>query len=50
MQANVASKNDIANSVKKLDFHDKLKRIVKKLPQIKEALVENEFKKLQTFD
>ena len=27
-----------------------LKKIVKKLPQIKEALVENELKKLQTFD
>ena len=52
VQANLESKNDIANFVKKTDFDDKLKNLNKKNTsnKIKHALFENEFKKLQTFD
>ena len=51
-QANLSSKSDIANFVKKADFHDKLKNLHKKLTsnKSKHLLVENEFKKLQIFD
>ena len=51
-QANLASKNDIATFVKKTDFGDKLKNLNKKITpnKTKHLLVENEFKKLQTFD
>ena len=51
-QAKLASKNDIANFVKKTGFDDKLKNLNKKITfnKTKHALVENEFKKLQTFD
>ena len=51
-QANLASKSDIANFVKKTDFDDKLKNLNKKVTsnKTKHLLVENEFKKLQTFD
>ena len=52
VQANLVSKNDIANFVKKTDFDDKLKYLNKKITsnKTKHTLVENEFKKLQTFD
>ena len=48
-QANLASKSDIANFVKKTDFDDKLKNLNKKVTSSKtrHLLVENEFKKLQ---
>ena len=51
-QANLASKNDIATFVKKTDFGDKLKNLNKKITpnKTKHLLVENEFKKLETFD
>ena len=51
-QANLASKSDIANFVKKTDFDDKLKNLNKKVTsnKTKHLLVENELKKLQTFD
>ena len=51
-QANLASKIDIGNFVKKTDFDDKLKNSNKKVTsnKTKHLLVENEFKKLQTFD
>ena len=44
----LASKNDIANFVKKTDFDDKLKNLNKKitLNETKHVLVENELKKL----
>ena len=47
-QANLASKNDIANFVRKTDFEDKLKNLNKKATsnKTKNELVENEFKKL----
>ena len=50
-QANLASKNDIANCVKKADFDDKLKNLNNNINsnKTKHALVENEFEKLQTF-
>ena len=46
-QANLASKIDIANFVKKTDFHDKLKNVNKKVTsnKTKHLLFENEFKK-----
>ena len=37
-QANLASKSDIANFVKKADFDDKLKNVNKKLHQIKQSI------------
>ena len=51
-QANLASKRDIANFVKKIDFDDKLKNLHKKLLQIKlnMYLLKMNFKKLQTFE
>ena len=51
-QANLPSKRDIANFVKKTDFDDKLKTLNKKITsnKTKHLLVQNEFKKLQTFD
>ena len=51
-QANLASKSDIANIVKKKDFVDKLKHLNKQVTsnKAKNLLVENELKKLQTFD
>ena len=52
MLQGLASKNDIANFVKKTDFDDKLKDLNKKIisNKTKHVFVENEFKKLQTFD
>ena len=51
-QANLASKNNIANFAKKADFHDKLKNLNKKLLQLKQKkfLLKMNFKKLQKFD
>ena len=51
-QGNLASKSDIANYVKKTDFTEKLKNLKKKVRSKKTEhwLIENEFKKLQTFD
>ena len=51
-QANLASKNHIAGSVKKTDFDEKLNNVNKQVTsnKSKHVLVENEFKKLQTFD
>ena len=51
-QANLASKNDIANFVNKTDFDNKLLSFNKSINsnKTKRVLVENEFKKLQTFD
>ena len=51
-QANLTSKNDIANFVKKTDFDGKLKNLNKKATSNKSKylLVENEWKKIQTFD
>ena len=51
-QANLAGKNDIVNFLKKTDFDDKLKHLNKKVTsnKTKHLLVENELKKLQTFD
>ena len=51
-QANLASKNDIVASVKKTDFDNKLKHLKKEITsnKTKHTLVENEFKKLQTFN
>ena len=50
-QAKLASKNDIANFVKKTDFDNKLKNLNKKITsnKTKHVLVANELKKLQTF-
>ena len=47
-QLNLASKNDIANFVKKTDFDDKLKNLYKKVTSNKtiHVLVENELKEL----
>ena len=47
-QANLASKNDVANFGKKTDFDDQLKDLNKKVTsnKSKHLLVENEFKKL----
>ena len=44
-QANLPSKRDIANFVKKTDFDDKLKTLNKKITsnKTKHLLVENEF-------
>ena len=52
VQANLASKNDIVNCLKKPCFDDKLKNLNKKVTsnKSKHLLVENELKKLQTFD
>ena len=51
-QVNLASKGDIANFVNKTDFDNKLKNLNKKITsnKTKNVLVENELKKLQTFD
>ena len=51
-QGNLASKNVIANFIKKTDFDDKIKDLNKKITsnKTKHLLIENEFKKLQTFD
>ena len=51
-QANLLSKSDIANFVKKTDFDDKQKNLNTKVRsnKAKHLLVENEFEKLQTFD
>ena len=50
-QAKLSRKNDF-NFVKKTDFDDKLKNLNKKITsnKAKHVLVENELKKLQTFD
>ena len=47
-QANLASKRDIANFIKKIDFDDKLKNLNKKIisNKTKHVLVENELKKI----
>ena len=47
-QANIASKNDIANFVKKIDFDDKLKNFNKNVTsnKTKQVLVENELNEL----
>ena len=52
VQANLASKNDIANFVKKADFYEKLKNLNKKITsnKTKHVIAENELNKLQTFD
>ena len=49
---NLASKSDIANFVKKTDFHDKLKKLNEKVTsnKTKHLLVENELKIPPTFD
>ena len=51
-QANLASKRDNAKLVEEIDFDDKLKNFNKTVTSNKtrHVLVENEFKKLQTFD
>ena len=51
-QANLASKNDNANLVKKTDFDGKLKKLNKRITsnEIKHVLDENELKQWQTFD
>ena len=51
-QANLATKNDIAALVKQTHFGDKLKTLNKKITsdKLSYVLVENELKKLQTFD
>ena len=51
-QVDLASKTDIGNFVKKTDFHGKLKNLNKKVTsnKTKHFLVENQLKKLQTFD
>ena len=51
-QANLVSKSDIVNLVNKTYFDEKLKKLYKKITsnKTKNVLVENEFKKLQTFD
>ena len=51
-QANLASKNNIANFLKKADFDDKLKNLNKKLLQLKQKkfLLKMNFKRLQKFD
>ena len=51
-QANVASKNYIADLVKRTDFHDKLKNLKKRVISNKSrhSLVEHELQKLQIFD
>ena len=50
--ANLASKNDIANFVKKADFDVKLTSLIKNVisKKTKHVLVENESEKLQTFN
>ena len=52
LTANLASKNDIANFIRKTDFNDKLKNLNKKVTsnKTKHWLVEIEFKKPQKFD
>ena len=51
-QENLASKNDIATLLKKTEFDNKLKHLNKKVTsnKSKNVLVENKFKKIQTFD
>ena len=50
--ANLASKSDLVNLVNKTYFDEKLKNLYRKITsnKTKIVLVENEFKKLQTFD
>ena len=50
--ANLENKNDIAKFVNKADFDEKLKNLNKKFTwnKTKHLLIQNEFKKLQTFD
>ena len=51
-QANLVTKSNFANFVNKTEFHEKQKDLNKKitLNKTKHLLVENELKKLQTFD
>ena len=51
-QANLTNKNDIAGLVKNTDFNENLKKLKKEVTSYKSkhVPVENEFKKLQTFD
>ena len=51
-QANLGSKSDITNFVKKIYFDDTLKNVNKNVTsnESKHLLVENELEKLQTFD
>ena len=51
-QANLSSKSDIANWVSKTDFNSKLWSFNKRINsnKTKHVLIENEIKKLQTFD
>ena len=51
-EENLASKNDIANFIKKTEFDVKVKNVNIKPTsnKIKRVLVENKFKKLQTFE
>ena len=50
-QTNLASKNDVANFVKKTEFEDKLQNLNERVTsnKTKHLLIENELKKLQTF-
>ena len=50
--ANLASRSDLVNLVNKTYFDEKLKNLYRKITsnKTKIVLVENEFKKLQTFD
>ena len=50
-QANLSTKHDVATFVNKTDSDDKLRNLNKKFTsnKTKHLLVENEFKKLQTF-
>ena len=51
-QANLASKNNIANFIKKTDLDNKLKTLNEKVTsnKSKHLLIENELRKPQTFD
>ena len=51
-QANLASKNNIANFIKKTDLDNKLKTLNEKVTsnKSKQLLIENELRKPQTFD
>ena len=51
-EENLASKNDIANFIKKTEFDVQVKdlNIKSTSNKTKRVLVENEFKKLQTFE
>ena len=50
VQTNLASKNDIANFLKKADFDDKKFKWNINSNKTKHVLVENELKELHTFD